>query len=60
MNDTELTPEQMVARVTALRDQLSDDFRDDIVRSIYEQAENIANRAVKTAETKKYDLRPKN
>lgn len=56
MNDTELTPEEMVARVTALRDQLSDDFRDDIVRSIYEQAETIAHRAVKTTETKKYDF----
>jgi len=56
MTDTNLTPEQMVARVTALRDQLSDDFRDDIVRSIYEQAENIARRSVKTNEEKKYDL----
>lgn len=39
-----------------LRGTLSTGFRDEIVKSLYSEAETIARRAVKTAADKKYDL----
>lgn len=56
MQTTDHNPEEVLASVTALRDSLSTDFRDDIVRSIYSQAEQIADRAVTKTSDKKYDL----
>ena len=51
-----IQPNEILAKAEALRGNLSTGFRDEIVRSLYIEAENIARRAVKTAKDKKYDL----
>lgn len=53
---TQPTPYDIIAKAEALRNNLSTGFRDEIVKSIYSEAETIAQRAVKTASDKKYDL----
>lgn len=50
------TPYDIIAKAEALRNNLSTGFRDEIVKSIYSEAETIAQRAVKAASDKKYDL----
>lgn len=50
------TPNDILAKAEALRNNLSTGFRDEIVKSIYSEAERVASRAVKTAADKKYDL----
>ncbi len=53
----ESTPQNnIIAKAEALRNNLSTGFRDEIVKSIYSEAETIAQRAVKTNSDKKYDL----
>lgn len=53
----ESTPQNnIIAKAEALRNNLSTGFRDEIVKSIYSEAETIAQRAVKSASDKKYDL----
>jgi len=51
-----LNPNDVLAKAEALRGTLSTGFRDEIVKSLYSEAESIAKRAVKTAKDKKYDL----
>lgn len=47
---------EILAKAEALRTTLSTSYRDEIVKSLYSEAETIARRAVKTALVKKYDL----
>ena len=51
-----IQPNDVLAKAEALRNNLSTGFRDEIVKSLYSEAEKIAHRAVKTASDKKYDL----
>ncbi|MGQ9895012.1 MAG: nucleoside recognition domain-containing protein [Roseiflexus sp.] len=50
------TPEDVLDRAEALRSSLPSGFRDEVVQSLYVEAERIAQRAVKTAADRKYDL----
>lgn len=56
MTKQTLNPNDVLAKAEALRGSLSSGFRDEIVKSLYSEAEAIAKRAVKTAQDKKYDL----
>ena len=56
MTEQTLNPNDVLAKAEALRGSLSSGFRDEIVKSLYSEAETIAKRAVKTAQEKKYDL----
>jgi ferrous iron transport protein B len=56
MSEQTLNPNDVLAKAEALRGSLSSGFRDEIVKSLYSQAEVIAKRAVKVAKDKKYDL----
>ena len=47
---------EILAKAESLRNSLSTGFRDEIVKSLYTEAENIAKRAVKSATDKKYDF----
>ncbi len=47
---------EILQKAASLRAGLSTGFRDEIVKSLYNEAETIAKRAVKTATDKKYDL----
>ena len=47
---------EILAKAESLRNGLSTGFRDEIVKSLYAEAENIAKRAVKTTSDKKYDF----
>ena len=47
---------EILAKAESLRNNLSTGFRDEIVKSLYTEAESIARRAVKTATDKKYDF----
>ncbi len=47
---------EILQKAETLRAGLSTGFRDEIVKSLYAEAENIAKRAVKTTSDKKYDL----
>jgi ferrous iron transport protein B len=51
-----ITANDVIAKAEALRNNLSTGFRDEIVKSIYSEAEKVANRAVRTTNDKKYDL----
>jgi ferrous iron transport protein B len=51
-----MNPNDVLAKAESLRSTLSTSFRDEIVKSLYSEAETIAKRAVKTAKDKKYDL----
>ena len=51
-----IQPNDILAKAESLRNNLSTGFRDEIVKSLYAEAENIARRAVKTAHDKKYDF----
>jgi ferrous iron transport protein B len=53
---TNIQPNDILAKAETLRGTLSTGFRDEIVKSLYSEAEAIAKRAVKTAKDKKYDL----
>ncbi len=56
MDNTTTTPTDILAKAEALRNNLSTGFRDEIVKSLYTEAEHIASRAVKTSQDKRYDL----
>lgn len=56
MAQQQLNPNDVLAKAETLRGTLSTGFRDEIVKSLYSEAESIAKRAVKTAKDKKYDL----
>jgi ferrous iron transport protein B len=47
---------EILLKAESLRNNLSTGFRDEIVKSLYTEAEQIAKRAVKTATDKKYDF----
>jgi ferrous iron transport protein B len=51
-----MNPNEILSKAETLRGGLSTGFRDEIVKSLYNEAESIAQRAVKTAGDKKYDL----
>ena len=51
-----IQPNDIIAKAENLRGTLSTGFRDEIVKSLYSEAETIAKRAVKAAKDKKYDL----
>ncbi|HKJ37358.1 MAG TPA: nucleoside recognition domain-containing protein [Anaerolineales bacterium] len=56
MTEQTLNPNDVLAKAEALREGLSTGFRDEIVKSLYSEAETIAKRAVKTVRDTKYDL----
>lgn len=56
MEHTTIQPNDILTKAESLRGTLSTGFRDEIVKSLYSEAEAIAKRAVKTAQDKKYDL----
>jgi ferrous iron transport protein B len=56
MTENTIHPNQILAKAESLRGTLSSSFRDEIVKSLYNEAENIAQRAVKVATDKKYDF----
>ncbi len=47
---------EILTKAESLRGTLSNGFRDEIVKSLYSEAESIAKRAVKTTKDKRYDL----
>ena len=51
-----LDAQALLARVESLRPTLGDNFRDEIVKSLYSEAEAIARRAVHPKGDRKYDL----
>ncbi|MBK8420795.1 nucleoside recognition domain-containing protein [Candidatus Villigracilis saccharophilus] len=51
-----IQPNDILAKAESLRNNLSTGFRDEIVKSLYTEAENIAKRAVKSTTDKKYDF----
>ncbi|GAB1472371.1 nucleoside recognition domain-containing protein [Chloroflexota bacterium] len=51
-----IQPNDVLAKAESLRNSLSTGFRDEIVKSLYSEAEKIAKRAVKTSSDKKYDF----
>ncbi|NWG34285.1 MAG: ferrous iron transporter B [Chloroflexi bacterium] len=56
MQHTTIQPNDILAKAETLRETLSTSFRDEMVKSLYSEAEKIAKRAVKTVQEKKYDL----
>lgn len=56
MTNQTLNPNDVLAKAESLRGGLSTGFRDEIVKSLYSEAETIAKRAVKSISEKKYDL----
>lgn len=53
---SKVDPQDVLNAAEGLRNSLSADFRDDIVRSIYGEAEKIAQRSVKSTNQEKYDF----
>ena len=49
-------PNEVISRAETLRNTLSVGFRDEIVKSLYNEAEAITRRAVKRASDRKYDF----
>lgn len=56
MTTPSLTPQDILNQAEALRPQLDRGFRDEMVNSMYSEAERIAARAVHTRGDRKYDL----
>jgi ferrous iron transport protein B len=55
-SQTTQQPNDVLARAEALRHSLSAGFRDETVKSIYNEAERIAQRAVHTGDERRWDL----
>jgi ferrous iron transport protein B len=53
---TGFSADTLIAEAAALRPALGESFRDELVNSLYRDAETIANRAVKTKGARTYDL----
>jgi ferrous iron transport protein B len=51
-----VTPQSLLASAEALRPTLGEGFRDEVVNSLYREAETIARRAVHQKGDRKYDL----
>jgi ferrous iron transport protein B len=56
MMNTLLTPQDIINRAEALRPKLESGFRDEIVKSIYNEVEHITQRAVHTQEERRWDF----
>jgi len=56
MTKQNINPNDILTKAESLRGTLSTGFRDEIVKSLYSEAETIAKRAVKKASEKKYDF----
>lgn len=56
MTEKTIHQNEILAKAENLRGTLSSGFRDEIVKSLYNEAETIARRAVKVATDKKYDF----
>ena len=56
MDKTHPQPTDILAKAQALRGDLSTGFRDEMVKSLYSEAERIANRAVQSKDHRKYDF----
>ncbi len=56
MSEQNVQPQDILAKAQALRTGLPSGFRDEVVKSLYSEAEAIVQRAVKTATDKKFDL----
>lgn len=56
MSETTLHPEEVIRRAEQLRRSLSVNFRDEMVKSLYAEAERVAQRAVQAAGKGRYDL----
>jgi ferrous iron transport protein B len=54
--NSSLTPQDILDRAEALRPQLSNGFRDEIVKSLYSEVERITLRAVKSGAGHKWDF----
>jgi ferrous iron transport protein B len=54
--ETNITPNDILAKAEVLRNNLTSGFRDEIVKSLYAEAEKVARRAVKTSGDRKFDL----
>src|SRR5512134_2196187 len=55
-NENSYTTQELLRSAEELRPALGDNFRDEIVNSLYREAEVIAKRAVKSIDDRKYDL----
>lgn len=55
-NVSTIQPQDVLARADALRPRLGESFRDEIVKSLYREAETIAKRAVQPKGDRHYDL----
>ncbi|MEA4907289.1 MAG: ferrous iron transporter B [Chloroflexi bacterium] len=56
MTNASITPQDVLQQAEDLRLQLDHGFRDEMVNSLYSEAERIAQRAVHTNADRKYDL----
>jgi ferrous iron transport protein B len=54
--ETNITPNDILTKAEVLRNNLTSGFRDEIVKSLYAEAEKVARRAVKTSGDRKFDL----
>jgi ferrous iron transport protein B len=54
--ETNITPNEVLTKAETLRSNLTSGFRDEIVKSLYAEAERVARRAVKSATDKKFDF----
>lgn len=56
MSETNVSPQEVLRRAEQLRRSLSGNFRDEMVKSLYAEAEQVARKAVRTAGQRKYDF----
>ncbi|MEJ5241216.1 MAG: nucleoside recognition domain-containing protein [Anaerolineales bacterium] len=56
MSETNVHPQEVLRRAEHLRRSLSGNFRDEMVKSLYAEAEQVARKAVRTAGQRKYDF----
>ncbi len=56
MSERAIQPQDVLKRAEQLRGTLSSGFRDEIVKSLYQEAERVVGRAVRAKDTGKYDL----
>lgn len=56
MSEMNVHPQEVLRRAEQLRRSLSGNFRDEMVKSLYAEAEQVARKAVRTAGQRKYDF----
>jgi len=54
--ETSINPQDILVKADSLRNALSSGFRDEIVKSLYSEAERVAKRSVRAKEDRRYDL----